>query len=75
MSRKFRLTCARTCYFELDVEAEDDAAAERMLAAALERDPTLFEQAMAIGRPIHRVVEIAAARGSGSVTVLRTEAA
>lgn len=75
MSRKFRLTCARTCYFEIDVEAEDDAAAERLLTAALERDPALFEQAMAIGRPIHRVVEIATARGSDRIAVLRTEAA
>jgi hypothetical protein len=75
MSRRFRLTCARTCYFEIDVEAEDDAAAERLLADALERDPALFERALMVGRPLHRVVEIAAAGEGSGIAVLRAEAA
>ena len=60
MAQKFRLTLARTTYFDVEVAAEDSGAAERMLEAAIKEYP---EHCQRIGTPIHRVVEIAAADG------------
>jgi len=59
MPRKFRLTCARTTYFDIDLAAEDEAHAERLLAAALAADPACAG-AQPCGKPVHRVVEIVA---------------
>ena len=58
MARKYRLTCARTSYFEVELEAEDRRAAEVALAAAIETDPRLAEAGLPLGKPIYRVVEI-----------------
>lgn len=58
MPRKFRLTCARTTYFDVEVAAESRAEAELLLEAALRSDPELCER-NAIARSIDRVVEIA----------------
>jgi hypothetical protein len=58
MAQKFRLTCARTTYFDVEVAAEDSSAAEQMLEAAIKEYP---EHCQRVGTPIHRVVEIAAA--------------
>ena len=58
MARKFRLTCARTSYFEIEVEAEDRRAAEAALAAAIDADPRLAEAGLALGKPIYRIVEV-----------------
>lgn len=59
MARKFRFTCARTSYFEIELEAETDAAAEEQLAAALTENPGLPDSAAPLGNPICRVVEVA----------------
>lgn len=59
MPRKFRFTCARTSYFEIELEAENDAAAEEQLAAALTENPGLPDSAAPLGNPICRVVEVA----------------
>lgn len=61
MSRKFRLTCARTTYFDMEVEAEDHAQAERHLHAAIADEQIFREAASPLGKPIHRVVEIVVA--------------
>ncbi len=69
MSRKFRLTCARTAYFEVELEAENVVEAEAQLAILLESNPGLGERDALIGNPIYRIVEIAAAQeetGSGT---------
>ena len=58
MARKFRLTCARTTYFDVEVAAEDSSAAEQMLEAAIKEYP---EHCQRVGAPIHRVVEVAPA--------------
>jgi hypothetical protein len=58
MAHKFRLTCARTTYFDVEIAAEDSAAAEQMLEAAIKKYP---EQCERVGTPIHRVVEVAPA--------------
>jgi hypothetical protein len=57
MAHKFRLTCARTTYFDVEVAAEDSAAAEQMLEAAIKEHP---EQCKRVGAPIDRVVEVEA---------------
>jgi hypothetical protein len=60
MPRKFRLTCVRTTYFEIDVTAGDGAEAERLVEAAIAGNPSLCDSSRPIGRSIHRVIEIAA---------------
>lgn len=59
MARRFRLTCARTTYFDVDLTADDSAEAERLLDAALASNPALCDCSDPLGRSIHRVVEIA----------------
>lgn len=59
MPRKFRLTCARTTYFEVELAADTIAEAERQLERALLSDQKLFERCQPVGRPIDRVVEVA----------------
>jgi hypothetical protein len=59
MPRKFRLTCARTTYFDIDIAADTSAEAERLLESMLKIDPTAPER-QPIGRPVDRVVEIEA---------------
>jgi hypothetical protein len=61
MPQKFRLTCARTSYFEVEVEAEELAGAEKQFAAILENNPELWERVQALGHPLYRVVEVAPA--------------
>jgi len=56
----FRLTCARTTYFDVEVAADDSAEAERLLEAAIMTNPALCDSSPPIGRSIHRIVEIAA---------------
>lgn len=58
MPRKFRLTCARTTYFDVEMTAENRAEAELLLEAALKSDPELCER-NTIARSVDRVVEIA----------------
>jgi hypothetical protein len=57
MARKFRLTCARTSYFEIELEAEDRRAAEAALTAAVETDPRFAEAGLPLGKPVYRIVE------------------
>jgi hypothetical protein len=57
MAHKFRLTCARTTYFDVEIAAEDSAAAEQMLETAIKQHP---EQCRWVGAPVHRIVEVAA---------------
>lgn len=75
MSRKFRLTCARTTYFEVELEAEDCAGAEEQLAAVLEKNPGLGERDALIGKAAYRIVEIAAAQEEGASGATRAQAA
>ena len=75
MSRKFRLTCARTSYFEVELEAEDCARAEELLAAVLENNPGLGERDALIGKPIYRVVEVAVAQEESASGPTRAQAA
>jgi hypothetical protein len=58
MARKFRVTCARTSYFEIELEAEDRRAAEAALTTAIEINPRLAETGLPLGKPIYRVVEL-----------------
>ena len=58
MARKFRLTCARTSYFEIELEAEDRRGAEAALAASIEANPGLAEAGLPLGRPVYRIVEV-----------------
>jgi hypothetical protein len=58
MARTFRLTCARTSYFEIELEAEDRRAAEAALAAAVEADPRWAEAGFPLGKPVYRIVEV-----------------
>ena len=60
MARKFRLTCARTTYFDLDLMAEDAVEAEQLLEAALTGNPVLPDGGHPVGKPLYRVVDIAA---------------
>jgi hypothetical protein len=64
MPQKFRLTCARTSYFEVEIEAEERAGAEQQVAAVLERNPELWQQAEAVGRPVYRLVDVTLAQQS-----------
>jgi len=61
MPRTLRLTCARTTYFELELQADEGACAEHLLAAAVESDPELCKRG-AIGKSTYRIVEVAAAQ-------------
>ena len=61
MPRKFRLTCARTTYFDLDLAADTAAEAERLLEAAFAGNPALPEAGSPLGKPLYRIVEVAAA--------------
>jgi hypothetical protein len=62
MSRKFRLTCARTSYFEVEIDADERLGAEQQFAAILEQNSELWQQAESVGRPIYRLVDIAPAQ-------------
>jgi hypothetical protein len=59
MSRTLRLTCARTTYFELDLEIDEGDRPEDLLAAAVQADPRQCERG-AIGTSVYRIVEIGA---------------
>ncbi len=74
MPRTLRLTCARTTYFELELEADEGARAEDLLAAAAESDPGLCESGT-IGKSTYRIVEVAAAREGEISADPRAEAA
>ena len=58
MARTFRVTCARTSYFEIELEADDRRGAEAALAAAVEASPCLAEAGLPLGKPVYRVVEV-----------------
>jgi hypothetical protein len=58
MPQKFRLTCARTSYFEVEFEAEEGVAAEQQFAAILEQNPELWKQVEAVGKPTYRLVDV-----------------
>jgi hypothetical protein len=64
MPRKFRLTCARTTYFDVELAAESSAEAERLVEAAFKNSADLLESGQAIGKPMQRVVEVAATEDS-----------
>jgi hypothetical protein len=74
MPRTFRLTCARTTYFELEITADEGARPEDVLAAALAGNAALCEQG-AIGRPTYRIVEVAGAQEGEISSDPRAEAA
>lgn len=74
MPRTLRLTCARTTYFELEVQADEGARAEDLLAAALASGAALCDEG-AIARPTYRIVEVAAAEAGELATDPRAEAA
>lgn len=59
MTRKYRVTCARTTYFDIEIAAENGAEIERLLEAEIAGHPERCER---FGRPVHRVVEITAAQ-------------
>jgi hypothetical protein len=59
MARKYRVTCARTTYFDIEIAAEDGAEIERLLEAEIAGHPERCER---LGRPVHRIIEIAAAQ-------------
>lgn len=73
MPRKFRLTCARTTYFDVELTAEDAGEAERLVEAAFAADRGLCDSGRPIGKPLDRIVEIAAAEEAS--TDLHDEAA
>lgn len=75
MPRKFRLTCARTTYFDVELAAEDSAEAERALEARLRNDPALCERNLLSDRPIYRVVDVAAAAEESIGGEVREQAA
>jgi hypothetical protein len=74
MPRTLRLTCARTTYFEVEVQADDGVRAEDLLAAAVKNDAELCER-RAIGTSIYRIVELAAAEQGKISGDSRAEAA
>lgn len=75
MSRKFRLTCARTAYFEIELEATSCAHAEEQLPALLQQHPGLGERDALMGQPVYRIVEIAPAREESGSDPSRAQAA
>ena len=72
MARKYRVTCARTTYFDIEIAAESDAEIERLLEAEIADHP---ERCQRLGRPVHRVVEVAAAQEAAGVPAREAEAA
>jgi hypothetical protein len=68
MPRTFRLTCARTTYFEVELAAGSAVEAELMLERALAGDPKLCERSPRLGRSTHRVVEVEEASAREMVT-------
>lgn len=71
MPRNFRLTCARTTYFEVELAAASAAEAELMFERALAGDPKLCDRSPRLGASTHRVVEVeeAAASKEGAETL------
>ena len=61
MARKFRLTCARTTYFEIEVSAEDPAEAERLFESMIEHNIDWSEPCL-LGPSMHRLVEVVLAQ-------------
>jgi len=57
MPRTFRVTCARTTYFDIDVAAESSAEVERVLERTIKDHPELCQR---LSPPTHRIVEVAA---------------
>ncbi|HWI28256.1 MAG TPA: hypothetical protein VN668_14875 [Stellaceae bacterium] len=57
MPQKFRLTCARTTYFDVELTAESAAHAERLLPGLLRSDPRIADWGC-LGQPVDRIVEI-----------------
>ena len=72
MARTYRVTCARTPYFDIEIAAESDAEIERLLEAEIADHP---ERCQRLGRPVHRVVEVAAAQEAVGVPAREAEAA
>lgn len=66
MPRRFRLTCSRMTYFDVELTAEDAAEAERLLDAAVAAKAELCDGFRPVGKPVHHVVEIAALEASSS---------
>jgi hypothetical protein len=64
MARTYRVTCARTTYFDIEIAAESDAEIERLLEAEITAHP---ERCQRLGRPVHRVVEVAAAQDMAAI--------
>jgi len=58
MTRTFRVTCARTTYFDIDIAAESSAEVERLLDRAIKDHPELCHR---LSPPTHRIVEVAVA--------------
>lgn len=58
MPHLFRVTCARTSYVDIDVEAEDGISAEQIATAALASDTAFFEQGRPVARSVYRIIEI-----------------
>lgn len=75
MPQKYRLTCARTSYFEVEVEAEERAGAERQFAAILEQNPELWQQGESIGKPVYRLVEVTPAQEGEAAAEPKSRAA
>ncbi len=73
MSRRFRVTCVRTSYVDIEVEAEDEARAARLVETALDEEHQRLDQGQPLGRPLHRVVSVAGAAEASSG--LKAEAA
>ncbi len=59
MPRTLRLICARTTYFDVELQADEGIRAEDLLAAAVRSDPELCERGT-IGTSTYRIVEVAA---------------
>ena len=59
MARKYRVTCARTTYFDIEIAADSATEIERLLEAEIADHP---ERCQRLGRPMHRIVEVVAAQ-------------
>jgi hypothetical protein len=75
MPRKFRLTCARTSYFEVEIEADERAGAEKQFAAILEQNPELWQSGESLGKPVYRLVDVAPAQKDETAPAGSREAA
>ncbi len=60
MPHLFRVTCARTSYVDIDVEAEDGISAEQIAEAALASDAAFFEQGRPVAGSVYRIIEVTA---------------